>query len=145
MIANMAKDEGSSGLAAARARRRRIVWTVAALAASGGGVGFFSALFEAEDGGFLEGIPAAWAVAASVVTVVAVLGGGYYYNRVTDELDRRDNQWASALALNLLFVGYACWYLNWKGGLAPEPQHETLILATFAVALLGYAWKKFRP
>ncbi|WP_186456818.1 hypothetical protein [Sphingomonas suaedae] len=145
MIRSRAMDKPSSGLAAARARRKRIVWTVAALAASGAVVGFFSALFEAEDGAFLEGIPAAWAVAASIVTVLAVLGGGYYYNRVIDELDRRDNQWASALALNLLFVGYACWYLNWKGGLVPEPQHEALILAAFIVAMLAYAWKKFRP
>lgn len=145
MMGNIRMDEAGIGIAAARARRRKLAWTLAALMGAGAVVGFFSALLEAEGGGFLEGIPPAWAIAASVVTVLAIGIGSWRYNKATDELDRRDSMWSSAVTLNLLFVGYAVWYLWWKGGLAPEPSHEVMMVTTFIVGMLAYLYKKLRP
>lgn len=71
--------------------------------------------------------------------------GGWRYNLATDELDRRDNQWAGAVAINVYIVGYATWYIWWRGGLVPEPRHETVFIATLAVMLLAYGYKKLRP
>ncbi len=141
IMANEVKD----GLAAARARTRRQQVILVALAAAGAVIGFFSAMFEVEGGGFLEGIPAAWAITAAVITTTALAYGGWRYHRVTDELERRDNLWASAIALNFYLALYANWYLLWRGGLVREPAHEALAVATFAVMMLAYGYKKLRP
>lgn len=139
------RTEPRDGLAAAKARRRRLQLIIVALMCAGAVLGFFSAMFEMDGGGFMKGIPASWAIAASVILLVALGVGGWRYNLATDELDRRDNQWASAMALNFYIGGYACWYLWWRGGLVPEPQHQTIFVATMAVMLLAYGYKKLRP
>lgn len=139
------RPEPGDGLAAAKARSQRLHLIIAGLVVAGLVLGFFSALFEAEGGGFMEGIPAGWAIAASVILLGALGYGGWRYHLATDELDRRDNQWASAVALNIYIVGYVIWYFWWRGGLVPEPQHETLFIATTGAMLLAYLYKKLRP
>lgn len=139
------RPEPGDGLAAAKARRQRLQWIIAGLAAAGFVVGFFSAFLEAEGGGFLEGIPAGWAIAASLILLVALSYGGWRYHLATDELDRRDTLWASALTLNLYIAGYPVWYLWWRGGLVPEPRHETIFVVAMGVMLLAYLYKKLRP
>jgi hypothetical protein len=138
-------NEMKDGLAAASARTRRQRIILFTLMGAGAVVGFFSAMFEVDGGAFLEGIPAAWAIAASLITTVAIAYGGWRYNRVTDELERRDNLWASTVALNFYLALYANWYLWWRGELVREPQHEVLTVATFAVMMLAYGYKKLRP
>lgn len=137
--------EPRDGLAAAKARKRRLQLIIGALMGAGAVIGFFSAMLETDGGAFMEGIPAGWAIAASVILLVALGYGGWRYNLATDELDRRDNQWAGAMALNVYIGGYASWYLWWRGGLVPEPQHQTIFVATMAVMLLAYGYKKLRP
>lgn len=139
------RPEPRDGLAAAKARRQRIQLIIIGLMGAGAVLGFFSAMFEVDGGGFMEGIPAGWAIAASLIVIVAFGYGGWRYNLATDELDRRDNQWASAVAINVYIVGYATWYIWWRGGLVPEPRHETVFVATLAVMLLAYGYKKLRP
>ena len=139
------QSEPRNGLAAAKARRLRLQLILGGLMGAGAVLGFFSAMFEVDGGGFMEGIPAGWAIAATVILLVALGYGGWRYNLATDELDRRDNQWAAAVALNFSIGGYASWYLWWRGGLVPEPQHQTVFVATMAVMLLAYGYKKLRP
>lgn len=133
------------GLAAAKARRRRLQSIIGTLMGAGAVLGFFSAKFEMDGGGFMQGIPAGWAILASVILLGALGFGGWRYHLATDELDRRDNQWASVAALNFYIGGYASWYLWWRGGLLSEPQHQTIFVATMAVMLLAYGYKKLRP
>lgn len=140
-----AMETERSGVAAARARRLRLFVICGLLAGVGGVIGFFSAMFEREGGGFLEGIPAIWAIAASIVTVLAIVIGGWRYHLATDELDRRDSLWASAMAMNVYLLFYACWYFWWKGGVTPEPSHEIVFIVTLAALLLAYGYKKIRP
>jgi hypothetical protein len=135
----------AQGLAADAKRRNRLSLILIGLMLVGGVVGFLSAIFEVEGGGFLEGIPAAWAIIASILMVGAVSYGSWRYNRATDELDRRDNLWASAVALHFYIVGYAGWYLWWRGGLVPEPAHGAMFVATMVVMGAAYAFKKIRP
>lgn len=139
------RTESRSGLAAAKARRRRLQLIIIALMGAGAVLGFFSAMFEMDGGGFMQGIPAGWAIVASVILLGALGFGGWRYNLATDELDRRDNQWAGAMALNFYIGGYASWYLWWRGGLVPEPQHQTIFVVTMAVMMLAYGYKKLRP
>lgn len=139
------QPEPRDGLAAAKARKRRLQLIIVGLMGAGAVIGFFSAMFEAEGGGFMEGIPAGWAIAASLILVGAIGYGGWRYHLATDELDRRDTLWASALTLNVYIAGYAVWYLWWRGGLVREPQHEAIFVATMAVMMLAYGYKKLRP
>lgn len=139
------QPERRDGLAAAKARKLRLQLIIGGLMGAGALLGFFSAMFEVDGGGFMEGIPAGWAIAASLILLAALGYGGWRYNIATDELDRRDNQWASVVALNFYIGGYATWYFWWRGGLVPEPQHQTVFVATMAVMLLAYGYKKLRP
>ncbi len=139
------QSEPRNGLAAAKARRLRLQLIIAGLMGAGAVLGFFSAMFEVDGGGFMEGIPAGWAIAATAILLGALGYGGWRYNLATDELDRRDNQWSCAVALNAYIGGYATWYIWWRGGLVPEPQHETIFVVTMAVMLLAYGYKKLRP
>ena len=139
------RPEPRDGLAAAKARKQRLQSIIIGLMGAGAIVGFFSAMFEVDGGGFMEGIPAGWAIAASVILLGALGFGGWRYYLATDELDRRDNQWASATALNLYIAGYATWYIWWRGGLVPEPQHQMIFVATMAATVLAYGYKKLRP
>lgn len=139
------RPESGDGLAAAKARKQRLQWIIIGLMGAGAVIGAISAIFEVEGGGFMEGIPAGWAIAMSLLLLGALGYGGWRYHLATDELDRRDSMWASAWALNLYIAGYASWYLWWRGGLVPEPHHETIFVATMAAMLLAYLYKKLRP
>lgn len=139
------QPEPRDGLAAAKARKLRLQLIIGGLAGAGAVLGFFTAMFERDGGGFMEGIPAGWAIVASLILLGALGYGGWRYYLATDELDRRDNQWAGAVALNLYIAGYATWYIWWRGGLVPEPQHTTIFVGTMAAMLLAYGYKKLRP
>lgn len=139
------RPEPRDGLAAAKARKRRLQLVIVGLIGAGALIGFFSSMSETDGGAFMEGTSAAWAIVASVILLGALSYGGWRYHLATDELDRRDNQWASAVALNFYVGGYAGWYFWWRGGLVPEPQHQTIFLATIAAMLLAYGYKKLRP
>jgi peptidoglycan/LPS O-acetylase OafA/YrhL len=144
-MAKAAMVDPSEGLAAATKRRNRISLILAGLMLLGGVIGFFSAMLGDKHGGFLEGIPASWAVIASLITVVGIGYGSWRYHLATDELDRRDTQWASTFALNIYIVGYAVWYLWWRGGLVREPMHEAIFVATMVVMMAAYGFKKIKP
>lgn len=53
------RPEPRDGLAAAKARRQRIQLIIIGLMGAGAVLGFFSAMFEVDGGGFMEGIPRA--------------------------------------------------------------------------------------
>ncbi|WP_448657928.1 hypothetical protein ACPVPU_10690 [Sphingomonas sp. CJ99] len=132
------------GETAQKQRRRRIAWILAALIASGFAVGFLSARLEKPDGGFLEGIPAYWAIAASAIWLIAVCYGGWRLHKATDELERSTNRFASVIALNIYLVGYPVWFFLWKGALLPEPSHEAIFVVIYLTLILTYLWKKLR-
>lgn len=134
-----------AGEAALKARRRRLYTIIGALALSGFVVGFLSARFEREGGGFLEGIPAEWAIAASAIYLLTITIGTWRYYKVVDELERHDNRWAMTMALNLYLIGYPIWFMLWKGGLVPEPSHEIIFVVLYLALMAAYGWKKFRP
>mgnify|MGYP003345000736 CR=1 FL=1 len=66
------QSEPRNGLAAAKARRLRLQLILGGLMGAGAVLGFFSAMFEVDGGGFMEGIPAGWAIAATVILLGAL-------------------------------------------------------------------------
>ncbi len=141
----MTMREVGPGETAARARSRRVMLYFVVLAAIGGVIGFVTALLEPHHGGLLSGasIPPAFAIAAAIVTVAAVVIGSLRYHRAIDEFEQRDNLIAGTWGANVLLGGYPVWLLLWKGGLVPEPQHFIMYLAMLLTTGGVYLYRKF--
>ncbi len=140
------RDTIGPGEAAARIRRNRIAGTTALLMAAGGVIGLLTVLGQHDIRDGLSGTlhPAA-AIAAAAILVVSIVYGSWRYFRTVDEVERRDNYLANSIGLYFYMLGYAGWYLLWRGQLVPEPSHELLFGATFTVTMIAYFWKKLRP
>ena len=139
------RPEPLDGLAAAKARSRRLQLIIGGLMGAGAVLGFFSAIFEMDGGGFMQGIPAAWAIAASVILLGALGFGGWRYKPPTHDPHRGGKPRAGGGGRHFSIGGYASWYLWWRGGLVPEPQHQAIFIATMAAMMLAYGYKKLRP
>ncbi|MES2989559.1 MAG: hypothetical protein V4808_16815 [Pseudomonadota bacterium] len=90
-------------------------------------------------------IPAALAIAAAALFVIAIPLGSWYFLRDVDEVEQRTNMVASIWGLNAYVMLYPAWYILWKGQLVREPDHEILFITTMIVLSLVYFWKKARP
>lgn len=134
--------EGTKGagerVEAARARRKRTGFFVLfgigmALGMAVGvwlvGKGLDSVVNEATDW------PPALALGLLAAWIGAVLGGGIFIARQTDEFARYRDQRAVAAAGSVFFLGYPAWFLLWKSGMAPEPMHGVLWLVFWFVMM----------
>ena len=138
--------EMGAGEAADRARRRGINAITAALMLAGGLVGAIVLISGQGNGDLLHvRMPAGWAIAAAVILVASIAIGSLVFLARVDEVELRDNAFASMVALYAYMTGYAGWFLLWRGQVVPEPSHQWLFAATFAVNILAYLWKKLRP
>jgi hypothetical protein len=135
------KDVGAE----AEKKRRRGWWTLLAAALASGfaaGLGFSMAK---HGGGFLEGtIPRGVAIAIAVSYVATILIGTVLGRRLTDELERSNNQYGLAMGASAVLLVYPAWWILWRGRVVMEPQHGALFILLFAVAVAAYGWKKFR-
>lgn len=64
--------------------------------------------------------------------------------RFSDEVEMRSTHRALAWATIAYILVYPGWYFLWRGGLVPEPSHETLFLGVMVVTMLSYLWAKIR-
>jgi hypothetical protein len=141
----MARPELSPGEAAERARKQRIWTIIGGLFVAGMAVGFLTARFEVGDGGLLEAnLPPTFALIAALFTGAVLIGGSLLFHRRIDEVERRHNMLAGTIGANALLVGYPIWFILWKGGWVPEPQHWMLFAMVYLVVTTTYLWSKFR-
>lgn len=131
---------------AAEAAGKRRFWTIlGTLFVVGGVVGAGAAAYETDAGGFMTGrLPPAFAIAAAIVTTLALVIGTVLFYRRIDEVERSDNIWAGAIAANLLMIGYPSWFFLWRGGIIGEPSHLVLIALLYGVTVAAYFYRKFR-
>lgn len=133
------------GELAARARSRRLAWTIGICGVAGLAIGFTLARVEGKGGLFDGGTIPAWsALLFSAAMLGAMAWGTWRFHGAMDELEQRDNLMASALALNFYMGGYPIWFILWKGGLVPEPQHMILFVLTLLATALAKGWYKLR-
>lgn len=99
------------GERAEESRRNRFWLLMAGFMLVGGVIG--AALVVARDGN--GALPAVAAIAVTVLLVVALGGGSWYFYRDIDELERRDNLIAGVVALHFYVILYPCWYFLWAG------------------------------
>jgi protein-S-isoprenylcysteine O-methyltransferase Ste14 len=130
----------------AEAGSRRQFWLfVAAMFGIGVAVGMTGAAFEIDPGGFLTGLlPPGIALAMAAVATLALAVGTVIFLRRSDEVERGDNIWASAVAANALLIVYPAWFFLWKGGWVTEPSHVALFLIVYVTMMLAYLYRKFR-
>ena len=136
--------EAGPGEAAARAQARRMTSWFAILLAIGGVIGMITALLEPHAASIMSGgtVPPLFAIAAAVVTAVATVIGTRYLYTIADELELHNNMVAGAVGANALLLGYPVWFLLWKGGVAPEPQHIILFLLVLITTGGTYLFRK---
>lgn len=147
MIARSMADARPIGEGERRAKaRRRRMWTVlGALFVVGFVLGFGLSFADRTEAGFLEGPVPVWvAVLLSMVWLVAVVGGTWWYKTAVDELEIRINLWAMAVAGHAILLTYPVWWLMWRGGVFIEPNAHIMFGALYFVMLAAYCWKKFR-
>ncbi len=139
-------DDPAPGIGEARekmqsGRSKRTLWILAGI---GMVVGFFSAMLEGDGEGFLNGIPAAWAIASAAIFIAAISIGSWFYYRQMDEVARYTNLWAAAVTVNLYLIAYPIWYVLWRGELVREPSHEVIFLFVYVAYVAALGWKKWR-
>jgi len=83
------------------------------------------------------------APAAAVTLLVLAIGSILFFRRI-DEFERQDNLFASAVATNVVLIGYPVWFMLWKGGWVAEPEHSLVFAALFVAASVAYLYRKFR-
>lgn len=128
------------GVRAERARKRRIHAIFAVSGVVGAALGIGAGV--AKQGAWLLTPPAAIAIAVGFVLLLNL--SSWFYLRMIDELDRRDNLVACTVGLHFYFTAYPVWWLLWTGGIAPEPMHGVILGTTALATGLAYLWTKLR-
>ena len=126
-------------------RRRKRYAVIAVLFAAGLFSGFYvgktdpQSLFNAE---------ASWNPAVSLlltaVFLLAVVGGGFALHGNTDEVERQGQYKAVSLAAAVYMLLYPSWFMLWKGGHVPEPNHGILFVVFWLSLACASLWYRFR-
>lgn len=135
--------EPGEGERAEQTRSKRFWRTLAVLALAGAVIGALHSLLTGGD--LSAGLPANWAIVLAAIWVGSLTIGSWYFHRMIDEVELRDNLWAGTVAVYAYCIAYPAWYFLWKGGVTPEPSHEALFIMTLLVMMAAYLAKKIRP
>ena len=128
-----------------RGRRRRKIGVVVAMGAVGGIGG---GIVGAQQSDHLFDLSHPWppmlclALVAAFLLAVAV--GTMLMRRQIDEVERMTKLRATHAGAYVLLVGYPIWFLLWKGGFVPEPQHVAIYAVVMLVSLLASLYYRFR-
>jgi MFS family permease len=128
-----------------RGRRRRKFAIIAAMGAVGGIGGGIVGARESDQ---LFDLAHPWppmlclALAASFLLAVAV--GNLILRRQIDEVERMAKLRATHAGAMLFLVGYPVWFLLWKGGFVPEPQHVAMFAIVLVASVLASLFYRFR-
>lgn len=79
---------------------------------------------------------AVWFIAVPVIS--------WLWWRVIDEHEARSYSFGGMAALNVYYFVTPGWWIGWKAGFVPEPQHMAIYLVVTAVWLVGWMWRRYR-
>jgi MFS family permease len=128
-----------------RARRRRRFAIVGALALVGGiGGGIVGARESDRLFDLAHPWPPLLCLVLAALLLVAVAVGNFLLRGQIDEVERLAKLKATHAGASLFLVGYPIWFLLWKGGFLPEPQHLVLYAAVMVAMLLASLYYRFR-
>ena len=137
--------EGGRGEQAERARRRKRNLVLGILFAAGLATGFYVGHTDPQS---LFNRETSWNPAVSLlltaVFVLAIVGGSIALHGNTDEVERQAQYKAVALAGAGYMLLYPSWFMLWKGGHVPEPNHGIVFLVFWLSLAGGSLWYRFR-
>ena len=128
-----------------RRRRRRKFAIIAAMGAIGGIGG---GIVGARESGRLFDLAHPWppllCLALAAAFLLAVALGKFILRSQIDEVERMAKLRATHAGAMLFLAGYPVWFLLWKGGFLPEPQHVAMFAIFLVASLLASLFYKFR-
>jgi hypothetical protein len=128
-----------------RRRRRRKLLIVGALAAVGGIGGGIVGGQEADR---LFDLAHTWppilCLVLALLLPVTVGIGKWILRGQVDEFERLAKLRATHVGASLFLIGYPIWFLLWKGGFVPEPQHVVIYAVMLVVMLFASLFYRFR-
>ena len=83
-------------------------------------------------------------LALAAALLVAVVIGKFALRGQLDEVEKLAKLKATNVGASLFLIGYPIWFLLWKGGFVPEPQHVVIYAVLLVVMLLASLFYKFR-
>ena len=83
-----------------------------------------------------------WAIAVSALYVGVLSIGSWVIGRRSDEVERRDDQFAATCAACFYALAFPVWYFLSKGQLVSEPNQLVLFGGFVATAAIAYTFKK---
>lgn len=128
-----------------RGRRRRKFAIIAAMGVVGGIGG---GIVGAREDGHLFDLAHPWppllclALAAAFLLAIGV--GKFILRRQIDEVERMAKLRGTHAGAVLFLIGYPVWFLLWKGGFLPEPQHVAMFVIVLVASVLASLFYKFR-
>ena len=135
----------SDGERLERSRRRRKLLIIGALAMVGGIGGGIVGGREADH---LFDLAHPWpptlCLALAAIFLIAVGIGKFALRGQIDEVEKLAKLKATHVGAALFLIGYPIWFLLWKGGFVPEPQHVVIYAVLLVVMLLASLFYKFR-
>jgi MFS family permease len=135
----------SEGERLERNRRRRKLLIIGALAMVGGVGGGIVGGHEADR---LFDLAHPWpptlCLILALLLLVAVGIGKFALRGQIDEVELLTKLKATHVGASLFLIGYPIWFLLWKGGFVPEPQHVVIYAVLLVVMLLASLFYKFR-
>lgn len=100
-----------------------------------------------------EGIDVAFSNAPLAPAAAAVILAGWLllvpalswiWWRNIDEHEAQAYTYGAVVALHLYYFVTPAWWIGWRGGILPEPQHMLVFLLASIAWLGGWAWRRYR-
>jgi hypothetical protein len=89
----------------------------------------------------LPALPVAIATAVWLLVVPVIT---WRWSRTVDEHEMRAYTFGAIVAMYLYVFVTPAWWLGWRGGFLPEPEHMLTFCAVMFAWLLGWFWRRYR-
>ncbi|MFT4056100.1 MAG: hypothetical protein QM681_16470 [Novosphingobium sp.] len=84
-----------------------------------------------------------FAIALLVGWLVA-MAVSVYWHMTLDEIERAEYEFGAVLALYGYVTITPVWWVAWRGGMLPEPDHALIFIAVCIVWCIGWGWRRWR-
>lgn len=131
-----------------RQRRRKFWSVIGVLLLTGAVTGFFAGLAgsqrDATPDAIFEALPAGVVIGFLAFAIATFTYGCWAFVKAIDEVELTDNLWGSTASYYAYAVLFPSWWVLGQAGLAPQPNHWAIFLASLAAGLAVYGYRKWR-
>jgi hypothetical protein len=80
----------------------------------------------------------------TAIFLLSVIGGSLVLHGNTDEVERQSQYKAVSIGAGAYILLYPSWFMLWKGGHVPEPNHGVVFLVFWLSLSAASIWYRFR-